>query len=100
MAKKSLIARETKRQKLVNKYAAKRAEFKDRLRAADSIREVVTIQREFQGLPRNSAPVRLHNRCSKTGRPNGYYRDFGLSRHVLREMAHQGLLPGVRKSSW
>jgi small subunit ribosomal protein S14 len=100
MAKKSLIARETKRQKLVNKYAAKRAEFKDRLRAADSIREVVTIQREFQGLPRNSAPVRLHNRCSKTGRPKGYYRDFGLSRHVLREMAHQGLLPGVRKASW
>jgi len=100
MAKKSLIARETKRQQLVNKYAAKRAEFKDRLRAAGSIREVVTIQREFQGLPRNSSPVRLHNRCAKTGRPKGYYRDFGLSRHVLREMAHQGLLPGVRKASW
>ena len=100
MAKKALIARQTKRQKLVQKYAAKRLEFKERLRAAESIREVVTIQREFQGLPRNSAPVRLHNRCSKTGRPKGYYRDFGLSRHVLREMAHQGLLPGVRKSSW
>jgi small subunit ribosomal protein S14 len=100
MAKKSLIARRNKTPKTCSKYAAKRAEFKDRLRAADSIREVVTIQREFQGLPRNSAPVRLHNRCAKTGRPKGYYRDFGLSRHVLREMAHQGLLPGVRKASW
>lgn len=100
MAKKALIARQTKRQKLVQKYATKRLEFKERLRAASSIREVVSIQREFQGLPRNSAKVRLHNRCAKTGRPKGYYRDFGLSRHVLREMAHQGLLPGVRKASW
>jgi len=100
MAKKALIARQTKRQKLVQKYAAKRLEFKERLRAAESIREVVTIQREFQGLPRNSSKVRLHSRCAKTGRPKGFYRDFGLSRHVLREMAHQGLLPGVRKASW
>jgi len=100
MAKKALIARETKRQQLVQKYAAKRLEFKERIRTAGSIREVVSIQREFQGLPRNSSKVRLHNRCAKTGRPKGYYRDFGLSRHVLREMAHQGLLPGVRKASW
>jgi len=100
MAKKSLIARETKRQKLVQKYASKRLEFKARLRAASSIREVVSIQRELQGLPLNSSKVRLHNRCAKTGRPKGFYKDFGLSRHVLREMAHQGLLPGVRKASW
>ena len=100
MAKKSMIARETKRQTLVQKYAAKRAQFKQELREANSIREVVLIHRQFQGLPRNSAPVRLHNRCSKTGRQKGFYRDFGLSRHVLREMAHQCLLPGVRKSSW
>jgi len=95
-----MIARETKRQKLVQKYAAKRSQFKQELRDATSIREVVLIHRQFQGLPRNSSPVRLHNRCSKTGRPKGFYRDFGLSRHVLREMAHQCLLPGVRKSSW
>ena len=100
MAKKALIARQTKRQKLVQKYAAKRLEFKERLRTAESIREVVSIQREFQGLPRNSSKVRLHSRCAKTGRPKGYYRDFGLSRHLLREMAHKGLLPGVRKASW
>ena len=100
MAKKSMIARETKRQKLVQKYAAKRSQFKQELRDATSIREVVLIHRQFQGLPRNSSPVRLHNRCAKTGRPNGFYRDFGLSRHVLREMAHQCLLPGVRKASW
>ena len=100
MAKKSMIARQTKRQKLVQKYAAKRSQFKQELRDATSIREVVLIHRQFQGLPRNSSPVRLHNRCAKTGRPKGFYRDFGLSRHVLREMAHQCLLPGVRKASW
>ena len=100
MAKKSMIAREKKREKLVQKYAQKRAAFKDQLKNAQSIREVVSIHREFQQLPRNSAAVRLHNRCMQTGRPKGYYRDFGLSRHVLREMAHQCLLPGVRKASW
>ena len=100
MAKKSMIARQTKRQKLVQKYAAKRSQFKQELREATSIREVVLIHRQFQGLPRNSSPVRLHIRCAKTGRPKGFYRDFGLSRHVLREMAHQCLLPGVRKASW
>lgn len=100
MAKKSMIAREKKREKLVQKYAQKRAAFKEQLKTAQSIREVVAIHREFQQLPRNSAPVRLHNRCIQTGRPKGYYRDFGLSRHVLREMAHQCLLPGVRKASW
>jgi len=71
MAKKSMIARETKRQRLVQKYAQKRAQFKQDLRNAVSIREVVTIHRQLQTLPRNSAPVRLHNRCVQTGRPNG-----------------------------
>ena len=100
MAKKSMIAREKKRQHLVTKYAEKRAAFKQDLRTAGSIREVVALHRQFQRLPRNSSRVRLHNRCAQTGRPKGYYRDFGLSRHVLREMAHQCLLPGVRKASW
>ena len=95
-----MIAREKKRRALVEKYARKRAQFKQDLRVATSIREVVSIHRQFQQLPRNSAPVRLHNRCVQTGRPKGFYRDFGLSRHVLREMAHQCLLPGVRKASW
>ena len=95
-----MIAREKKRQHLVQKYAQKRAQFKQELREAASIRDVIAIHRQFQRLPRSSSPVRLHNRCMQTGRPKGFYRDFGLSRHVLREMAHQGLLPGVRKASW
>ena len=100
MAKKAIIEREAKRQKLVQKYATKRLQLKQELRKATSIRDVVTINRKLQRLPRNSAPTRLHNRCLKTGRPKGYYKDFGLSRHVLREMVHQCLLPGIRKASW
>ena len=70
------------------------------MKNASSLKEKYEFQRKLQALPRNSSPVRLHNRCLITGRPKGYYRDFGLSRHVLREMAHEGLLPGVRKASW
>jgi len=101
MAKKSMIQREKKRNELVEKYATKRATLKDQLSDLSlSQQERVTLHRELQQLPRNSAPTRLRNRCWLTGRSRGYYRDFGLSRHVLREMAHQGLLPGVTKSSW
>ncbi|MEM1366829.1 MAG: 30S ribosomal protein S14 [Cyanobacteria bacterium P01_H01_bin.15] len=100
MAKKSMVAREEKRRKLVAKYAAKRAELKERFRTASSQRERLEIHREIQRLPRNSAPIRVHNRCMITGRPRGYLRDFGLSRNCFREMAHEGLLPGVVKSSW
>lgn len=100
MAKKSMIEREKRRQKLVDKYAAKREELKEQFVQAGSQAERVEIHRQIQQLPRNSAPNRLRNRCWATGRPRGYYRDFGLSRHVIREMAHQGLLPGVVKSSW
>lgn len=100
MAKKSMIEREKKRKKLVEKYAQKRADLKDQFEAATSQQQRLTIHREIQQLPRNSAPTRLRNRCWVTGRSRGFYRDFGLSRHVLREMAHQGLLPGVVKSSW
>jgi len=100
MAKKSMIEREKKREKLINKYAAKREELKAQFAAATSQAEKLEIHRQIQQLPRNSAPTRHRNRCWLTGRPRGYYRDFGLSRHVIREMAHQGLLPGVVKSSW
>jgi small subunit ribosomal protein S14 len=100
MAKKSMIQRELKRQRLVMKYAKKREHLKELLKKASSLKEKLTLHRKLQQLPRNSAEVRLHNRCLVTGRPKGYFRDFGLSRHVLREMAHQGLLPGVQKSSW
>lgn len=100
MAKKSMIAREKKRRKLVEKYAAKREALMEEFNNASSQLERVEIHRKIQKLPRNSAPSRLHNRCWVTGRPRGYYRDFGLSRNVFREWAHQGLLPGVVKSSW
>lgn len=95
-----MIAREKKRQKLVDKYAAKRAALKEEFRTADNPLQRLEIHRKIQRLPRSSARVRVRNRCWATGRPRGYYRDFGLSRHVIREWAHEGLLPGVVKSSW
>ena len=100
MAKKSMVEREKKRQKLIDKYAAKREELKEQFSTATTQQQKLAIHRQIQQLPRNSAPSRHRNRCWATGRPRGFYRDFGLSRHVLREMAHEGLLPGVVKSSW
>ncbi len=100
MAKKSLIQRELKRQRLVMKYAKKRQDLKKQIKQTTIIKEKFELHRQLQQLPRNSSAVRLHNRCLITGRPKGYFRDFGLSRHVLREMAHYGLLPGVKKASW
>ncbi|MFV0484088.1 MAG: 30S ribosomal protein S14 [Bacteroidales bacterium] len=89
MAKESMKAREVKRAKLVAKYAEKRAKLKE--------------EGDFIGLsklPKNSSPVRLHNRCKLTGRPKGYMRQFGISRINFREMASSGLIPGVKKASW
>lgn len=100
MAKKGMVEREKKRARLVEKYAAKRAELKESLRTASSAAEKLEISRKIQRLPRDSSATRKRNRCMVTGRPRGYYRDFGLSRNVLREWAHEGLLPGVVKSSW
>ncbi|MBA3921423.1 MAG: 30S ribosomal protein S14 [Nostocaceae cyanobacterium] len=100
MAKKSMIERQKKRVKTVEQYSEKRQALLDDFRTAPTQRERLAIHRQIQQLPRNSAPTRLHNRCWVTGRSRGYYRDFGLSRNVLREWAHEGLLPGVVKSSW
>lgn len=95
-----MIQRELKRQRLVMKHETKRTLLKKQIKEASSLKEKLDLHRQLQRLPKNSSPVRLHNRCLVTGRPQGYFRDFGLSRHVLREMAHQGLLPGVKKASW
>ena len=100
MAKKSMIEREKKRIKLNKKYASKRATLLNKYRAEENFNMKLEIHSQLQKLPRNSAKTRIRNRCWKTGRPRGVFRDFGLSRHVVREMAHQCLLPGVRKSSW
>ncbi len=89
MAKESMKAREVKRAKLVAKYAEKRAKLK-----AEG--DYVALQL----LPKNSCPVRMHNRCKLTGRPKGYMRQFGISRIVFRELASNGLIPGVKKASW
>ena len=89
MAKESMKAREVKRQKLVDKYAERRAALKE---AGDYA--------GLAKLPINSNPIRLHNRCKITGRPKGYMRDFGISRIQFREMASFGLIPGVKKASW
>ena len=89
MAKESMKAREVKRAKLVAKYAEKRAQLK---KEGD--------YEALQALPKNASPVRLHNRCKLTGRPKGYIRQFGISRIEFREMASNGLIPGVKKASW
>lgn len=100
MAKKSMIEREKKRERLIAKYSTQREDLREQFRLAETLDEKLAIHSQIQQLPRNSAPSRHRNRCWVTGRPRGYYRDFGLSRNVLREWAHQGLLPGVVKSSW
>ena len=100
MAKKSMIEREKKRIKLNNKYKTKRENLLKQYQITEDFNLKLEIHSKIQKLPRNSAKIRIRNRCWKTGRPRGYYRDFGISRHVLREMAHQCLLPGVTKSSW
>ncbi len=89
MARQSVIARERKRKRLVDKYAQKRAE----LKAAGDYEAL-------DKLPRNSSQVRLHNRCKLTGRPKGYMRKFGISRVTFRDMASEGKIPGVTKASW
>lgn len=100
MAKKSLIQRELKRQELERKYTHIRNSLKREIKNASSLDEKWKFRKELQFLPRNSAPNRLRRRCFLTGRSRSNYRDFGLSRHLLREMAHSCLLPGVTKSSW
>ena len=99
MAKESMKAREVKRAKLVAKYAAKRAALKKIVNTGDPV-EAFEAAQKLQSIPRNANPIRLHNRCKLTGRPRGYMRLFGISRIQFREMASNGLLPGVKKASW
>lgn len=100
MAKKSMVEREKKRINLNIKYRTKRESLLQQYQKTDGFKSKLDIHSKIQKLPRNSAKNRIRNRCWKTGRSRGYYRDFGISRHVLREMAHDCLLPGVTKSSW
>ncbi|ADE54695.1 30S ribosomal protein S14 [Coraliomargarita akajimensis] len=101
MAKISAIHRNKKRERLIAKYAAKRAELKAIIANPEtSDEEFYKAQAKLTKLPKNSSPIRARNRCSVTGRPRAYIRKFGLSRITFRELASQGKIPGVTKSSW
>jgi small subunit ribosomal protein S14 len=101
MAKKSMIAREVKRQKLVQKHNSKRIMLKNIiLSLSTSYEDKQIAELKLQKLPRDSSTSRLRNRCSLTGRPHGYYRKFGLGRNKLREAVMRGDVPGVTKASW
>ncbi len=101
MAKKAMINKNERRKATVAKYAAKRAELKETIRnpkTSDEERALALV--EMQKMPRDASATRIRNRCGLTGRPRGYMRKFGLSRIAMRELAHEGDLPGVTKSSW
>jgi small subunit ribosomal protein S14 len=101
MAKMSMVNRESKRIRLVKKYANKRTELKNKLKDMTlSEEERVAARKNLSMLPRDSSAVRLRNRCKITGRPRGYYRKFGLGRNKLREAAMRGDIPGLVKASW
>ncbi|MBW7057680.1 30S ribosomal protein S14 [Paracoccus bogoriensis] len=101
MAKKSMVEREKKRERLVQKYAAKRAALKEIINdQSRPMEERFKASLKLAELPRNSSATRLHNRCQLTGRPHAYYRKLKLSRIMLRELGSQGQIPGLVKSSW
>jgi len=101
MAKKSIIARELKRTRTVEKYAAKRAALKAKIKSVKTSEEdLIQALEQLQKLPRNASPARQVRRCRATGRPKGFYRKFGLGRNKLREAAMRGDIPGLVKSSW
>lgn len=100
MAKQSMIEREKKRLNLVHRYNQKRESLLIELNRVTNFLEKQKIRKRLEKLPRNSSSIRLRNRCWRTGRSRGIYRDFGLCRHMIREMGHNGMLPGLRKSSW
>jgi small subunit ribosomal protein S14 len=101
MAKKSMIMRNAKRQRIVKRFAKKRASLKEIIRnpmATDN--EKLAAQHSLQAMPRDASPVRVRNRCAITGRPHGFYRKFGLGRNKLREATMRGEIPGLSKASW
>jgi small subunit ribosomal protein S14 len=101
MAKKSSVQKMLKKEKLISRYALKRAELLKQMYKSDlSFEERMLIQKKLEALPNNSSKIRHKNRCWLTGRPKGYHRDLGVCRNALREMAHKGLVPGMTKASW
>ncbi len=95
-----MLERERKRKALVIKYLEKRKTILKQLKEVESLEEIFELNKKLQKLPRNSSPIRVRNRCWKTGRPRGFFRYFGLCRNALRELSHDCFLPGVIKASW
>ena len=95
-----MIQREKKRENLIQKYRVKRLNLKGKIKADLPYGDKIQVYQKLQELPKNSSPCRKRNRCWQTGRSRAFYRDFGLSRHVLREFSHAGIIPGITKSSW
>lgn len=101
MAKKSMVNRDIKRMKTVERFAKKRAELKAKIKDMNlSDEEREEAQRKFQSLPRNASPCRVRHRCRISGRPHGFYRKFGIARNKLRKAAMRGDVPGLVKASW
>ena len=100
MAKKSKIAQNERRKRTVARYASRRAELKEAIRAAGSMEERIELQRRLSAMPRDASPSRVRNRDVVDGRPRGFLRKAGISRVRFRSMAHKGELPGVAKASW
>lgn len=100
MAKKGMIEREKKRQYLVYKYNNERNTLRKEIKLSDSFNKTLILATKLETLPFNSMKIRLRNRCFVTGKPRGFYRDFGLSRNILRYMGHECLIPGLVKASW
>ena len=100
MAKKSMIERNKKRQNLFLKYKHTRYLLKNTIKTSESFTTTLKNQKKLQSLPLNSMQIRLRNRCFVTGRPRGFYRNFGLSRNFLRKLGNMGIIPGLKKASW
>nr|QOU10746.1 ribosomal protein S14 [Spumella sp. Baekdong012001B8]QOU10757.1 ribosomal protein S14 [Spumella sp. Baekdong012001B8] len=100
MAKQSVIQRELKRKTLIGKFAVQRSALLEELQKDPSFEKKLILQKRIQKLPRDTSRVRSRNRCAQTGRARGYFRHFDLSRHMLRDCGHVGLIPGLTKSSW
>ena len=100
MAKQSMIQRDKKRARLIVKHQVERKLIKETLKSVGSFQERLVLYKKLEKIPKNSSPSRYRNRCWVTGRSQGFYRDFGISRHILRELGNEGRIPGLKKSSW
>jgi small subunit ribosomal protein S14 len=100
MAKKSILERQIKKEKIINKFVEKRRDFLNSIKKGIFNENKISVTKKLQKLTLNSSNIRIRNRCNITGKPRGFFRFFGLSRNIIRDFAHKSLLPGITKSSW